>query len=63
MQKSLQDTNEILKAVELLRERGLAQLLKAGRIAAEGIVDSYIHGDGRIEFWLKLTVKQTLLQN
>lgn len=37
------------KAVEILRERGLAAAAKkSGRLAAEGIVDSYIHGDGRI---------------
>ena len=37
------------KAIELLQERGLASAAKkAGRIAAEGIVDSYIHGGGRI---------------
>lgn len=37
------------KAIEYLRENGLAAAAKkAGRIAAEGIVDSYIHGDGRI---------------
>ncbi|MBM7613691.1 translation elongation factor Ts [Alkaliphilus hydrothermalis] len=36
------------KAVEILREKGLAAVAKkAGRIAAEGIVESYIHG-GRI---------------
>lgn len=37
------------KAIELLREKGLASAAKkAGRIAAEGIVESYIHGEGRI---------------
>ena len=37
------------KAMELLREKGLASAAKkAGRIASEGIVTSYIHGDGRI---------------
>lgn len=37
------------KAIEILRERGLAAAAKkSGRIAAEGLVDSYIHGDGRI---------------
>lgn len=37
------------KAIELLRERGLAAAAKkAGRIAAEGLVEAYIHGDGRI---------------
>ncbi len=37
------------KAVEFLREKGLAAAAKkASRTAAEGIVDSYIHGGGRI---------------
>ncbi|MCR4963577.1 MAG: translation elongation factor Ts [Firmicutes bacterium] len=37
------------KAIDLLREKGLAAAAKkAGRIAAEGIVESYIHGGGRI---------------
>ncbi|ABR48840.1 translation elongation factor Ts [Alkaliphilus metalliredigens QYMF] len=36
------------KATEILREKGLAAVAKkAGRIASEGIVESYIHG-GRI---------------
>lgn len=39
---------DIDKAVEILREKGLAGAeKKSGRIAAEGLVDSYIHG-GRI---------------
>jgi len=38
----------IEKAIDLLREKGLASAAKkAGRIASEGLVDSYIHG-GRI---------------
>jgi len=37
------------KAIKILREKGLAEAAKkAGRIAAEGIVDAYIHMDGRI---------------
>ncbi|MBM2809414.1 MAG: Translation elongation factor EFTs/EF1B dimerization [Chloroflexi bacterium] len=37
------------KAVALLREQGLAQAAKrAGREAEQGIVESYIHGGGRI---------------
>ena len=37
------------KAAELLREKGLAAAAKkASRLAAEGIVDSYIHAGGRI---------------
>ncbi len=48
--KALTDANgDMAKAIELLRERGIAKAgKKAGRIAAEGVVDSYIHGDGRI---------------
>lgn len=37
------------KAIDFLREKGLAAAAKKeGRIAAEGIVESYIHGGGRI---------------
>ena len=37
------------RAVALLREKGLAAAAKkSGRIAAEGVVDSYIHMGGRI---------------
>ncbi len=37
------------KAVDFLREKGLAAAAKReGRIAAEGMVESYIHGGGRI---------------
>lgn len=48
--KALTDANgDMTKAAELLRERGIAKAgKKAGRIAAEGVVDAYIHGDGRI---------------
>lgn len=48
--KALQETNgDIDKAIDFLREKGLANAIKkAGRIAAEGIVESYIHGGGRI---------------
>lgn len=48
--KALTEANgDMTKAAEILREKGIAKAVKkAGRIAAEGIVDSYIHGDGRI---------------
>ena len=37
------------KAIDFLREKGLAAAAKKeGRIAAEGIVEAYIHGGGRI---------------
>lgn len=46
---ALVETNgDIEKAIVLLREKGLSKAAKkSGRIAAEGLVDSYIHG-GRI---------------
>ena len=48
--KALQEANgDMEKASELLREKGLAAAVKkAGRIAAEGIVGSYIHMGGKI---------------
>ncbi|NLD35031.1 MAG: translation elongation factor Ts [Clostridiales bacterium] len=37
------------KAIEFLREKGLSQAVKkAGRVASEGMVDSYIHMGGKI---------------
>lgn len=48
--KALAETNgDIEKAADYLREKGLAAAAKkAGRITAEGLVESYIHGAGRI---------------
>jgi len=43
------------KAIEILREKGLAAAAKkAGRIAAEGLVDSYIHLGGRVGVLLEV---------
>ncbi|MGI6726096.1 MAG: translation elongation factor Ts [Christensenellales bacterium] len=43
------------KAIEYLREKGLAaNAKKAGRIAAEGLVDSYIHMGGKIGVLLEV---------
>lgn len=57
--KALEETNgDIEKAVELLRERGIAKAgKKAGRIAAEGLVESYIHGDGRIGVLVEVNIE------
>jgi len=45
----VENNNDIEKAIEFLREKGLsAASKKAGRVAAEGIVDSYIHLGGKI---------------
>jgi len=48
--KALSETNgDMEKAVEVLREKGLAAATKkAGRIAAEGIVTTYISEDMKI---------------
>lgn len=48
--KALAETNgDMEKAVDFLREKGLAAAAKkAGRVAAEGVVEAYIHGGGRI---------------
>ena len=48
--KALTDTDgDMEKATDLLRERGIAKAeKKASRIAAEGIVDSYIHMGGKV---------------
>ncbi len=47
--KALEQTNgDIDKAIDYLREKGLASAAKkSGRIASEGLVEAYIHG-GRI---------------
>ncbi|MFD2613035.1 translation elongation factor Ts [Paenibacillus gansuensis] len=48
--KALEEANgDVTKAGEILREKGLAAAAnKAGRIATEGVVESYIHANGRI---------------
>ncbi len=48
--KALTETNgDMEKAVDFLREKGLAAAAKkSGRIAAEGLVESYIHAGGKI---------------
>jgi elongation factor Ts len=48
--KALKETEgNMEKAIDYLREKGLsAAAKKAGRVTAEGLVDSYIHAGGRI---------------
>lgn len=57
--KALTDAaGDMEKAIELLREKGLATAAKkAGRIAAEGLVDAYIHGDGRIGVLVEVNIE------
>lgn len=54
--KALTETDgNIEKAVDLLREKGLsAAAKKAGRIATEGVVETYIHGGGKIGVMIEL---------
>lgn len=54
--KALTETNgDTEKAIEFLREKGLsAAAKKAGRIATEGVIETYIHGVGRIGVMLEL---------
>lgn len=54
--KALTETaGDFEKAMEWLRKKGLANAdKKAGRTAAEGIVSSYIHGDGKIGVLLEV---------
>lgn len=54
--KALVEANgDFDKAVDLLREKGLAKAAKkADRVASEGLVVSYIHGNGRIGVLLEV---------
>ena len=54
--KALIETKgDMEKAIEYLREKGLAaNAKKAGRVAAEGMVDSYIHMGGKIGVLLEV---------
>ncbi len=57
--KALTETNgDMEKAIEYLREKGLAKAAKkAGRLASEGIVDAYIHGNGRIGVLVEVNIE------
>ncbi|HPJ21218.1 MAG TPA: translation elongation factor Ts [Clostridia bacterium] len=57
--KALVESNgDFEKAVEYLREKGISTAeKKSGRIAAEGVVTSYIHGNGRIGVLLEVNIE------
>ena len=57
--KALIETNgDMEKAIEYLREKGIAKAAKkAGRLASEGIVDAYIHGGGRIGVLVEVNIE------
>ena len=54
--RALQQVNgDMERAVALLREQGLSQFAKrSGRDASQGVVESYIHGGGRIGVLLEV---------
>lgn len=54
--KALEATSgDFEKAIDWLRQKGLSSASKkAGRVAAEGAVESYIHGEGRIGVLLEV---------
>jgi elongation factor Ts len=44
-----ENSGDFDKAIDWLRQKGLSKAAKkAGRVASEGLVYSYIHGEGRI---------------
>lgn len=57
--KALQASEgNIEKAVVWLREKGMATAdKKSSRIAAEGIVDSYLHGEGRVGVLIEVNIE------
>ncbi len=57
--KALQECEgDVDKAVAWLREKGIASAAKkSGRIAAEGIVDAYIHAGGRIGVLVEVNIE------
>ena len=63
--KALSEANgDMDKAADILREKGIASAAKkAGRIAAEGIVESYIHGNGRIGVLLEINCETDFVAN
>lgn len=57
--KALEQSNgEVQKAMEFLREKGLATATKrSGRRASEGVVELYTHGNGRVGVMLELNAE------
>lgn len=52
------------RAVDILRERGLAQAAKkSGRSATEGLIESYIHLQGRIGVLLEINCETDFVAN
>lgn len=55
---------DLEKAIDILREKGLAVAAKkAGRVAKEGLVESYIHGSGRIGVLVEVNCETDFVAN
>ncbi|MCL4319428.1 MAG: translation elongation factor Ts [Firmicutes bacterium] len=63
--KALQQANgDFDRAIDILRERGLAQAAKkAGREANEGLIESYIHLQGRIGSLIEINCETDFVAN
>ena len=60
----IETKGDMEKAIEYLREKGLAaNAKKAGRIASEGMVDSYIHMGGKIGVLLEVNCETDFVAN
>lgn len=57
--KALTECNgDMEEAIKWLRKKGMASAeKKASRIAAEGIIDSYIHGEGRVGVLIEVNIE------
>lgn len=63
--KALEEANgQMERAIDILRERGLAAAAKkAGRHATEGLIESYIHSQGRIGVLLEINCETDFVAN
>ena len=51
----IENNNNIEKSIDYLRERGIAKASKkAGRATSEGLIMSYIHGNGKIGVMIEI---------
>ncbi len=63
--RALVDANgDMGKATELLRERGLASIAKrSGREAGQGLIEAYVHHNGRIGVLLEINCETDFVAN
>ena len=63
--KALVETNgDMEKAIEFLREKGIATAVKrAGKIASEGIVETYVHMNGKIGVMVEVNCETDFVAN